>query len=157
MHQWANLADPAAEEVGQGDEAMYTINRLTLPPGAWIGVVMNPGETATPLELPEWTELYRERPRFDTLISDDSSGAPRVAHEIMRLAEARAGREIGEYWGGDWDVNQLVAHAFAQEELWPIRPGTSMTWGETYLRAWRRDRIERMEAAEPSTGPRDHG
>jgi len=154
IRQWANVADPAAAEVGRGGEAMYTVNRLTLPPGAWIGVVVNPGEPAKPLELPEWAELYQEQPRSDTVISDDSIGAPRVAHEIMRLAEARVGRGIGDYWAGDNGLNQLVARAFAQEELWPMRPGTSMTWGEGFLRAWRRDRIERIEAADSSAGQR---
>jgi len=144
MRQWANVADPAASEVGEGEEAMYTINRLTLPPGAWIGVVVNPGESARPLELPEWADLYQEHPRSDTVISDDSTGAPRVAHEMMRRAEARVSRDIGDYWGGEKGLNQLVARAFAEEELWPMRPGTSMTWGERYLRAWRRDRLERM-------------
>src|SRR5207249_2080397 len=49
MRQWANVADPTAGEVGEGEEAMYTINRLTIPPGAWIGVIVNPGEPARPL------------------------------------------------------------------------------------------------------------
>lgn len=146
LRQWANVSDPAVGEVVKGDEARYTINRLTLPPGAWLGIVMNPGEPAKPLELPEWADLYQERPRSDTVISDDSIGAPRVAHEIMRLAEKRVGREVGDYWGDDRGLNQLIAREFAQEELWPMRHGTSMTWGETYLRAWRRDRVERMRA-----------
>lgn len=139
-----NVADPAAGEVGEGEEPIYTILRLTLPPGAWIGVVVDPGESARPLVLPEWVDLYQEHPRSDTVISDDSIGAPRVAHEMMRRAEARVGRDIGDYWGGEKDLNQLVARAFAEEELWPMRPGTSVTWCERYLRAWRRDRLERM-------------
>jgi hypothetical protein len=68
----------------------------------------------------------------------------------MRLAEARTGGDIGDYWSGGQGMNQLVAYAFAQEELWPMRPGTSMTWGENYLRAWRRAHIERMEVARQS-------
>ena len=66
------------------------------------------------------------------------------------IAEERVGREIADYWGGDKGLNQLVAYAFAHEELWPMRQGTSMTWGATYLRAWRRDRLERMQAIVPS-------
>jgi hypothetical protein len=34
------------------------------------------------------------------IISDDSIGAPKLAHEMMRLAEARASRNIGDYWSG---------------------------------------------------------
>jgi hypothetical protein len=146
MRGWANVVDPAAAEVGGGDEALYTVNRLTLPHGAWMGVVINPGEPASALVLPEWAELYREAPRSDAIISDNSTGAPRLAHEIIRLAEARRGTDIGDYRGGDHDTNQLVAQAFAREHLWPMRPGTSMTWGENFLRAWRRDRVERLRA-----------
>jgi hypothetical protein len=145
LRQWAHIADPAAGEVGEGHEAIYTVNRLTLPPGAWMGVVLDPEESAKPLQMPEWSDIYDEHPRSDMIISDDSTGAPRVAHEMMRLAEKRAGNEIGDYWGGDFGLNQLVARAFAEEQLWPMRHGTSMTWGETYLRTWRRDRVQRLE------------
>lgn len=144
LRQWAQVSDSVAGEVGEGDEAKYTVNRLTLPPGAWIGVVLNPGEPAKPLEMPEWAGLYQEYPRSDTVISDDSTGAPRVAHELMHLAEKRVGNEIGDYWDGEFGINQLVARAFAEERLWPLRNGTSMTWGEAFLRAWRRDRLQRL-------------
>jgi hypothetical protein len=159
MRQWAGVPDPAAGEVAEGNEATYTINRLSVPPGAWMGIVSNPGEQPRALEMPEWAEIYVEHPRSDTIVSDDSVGAPRVAHEILQLAEKRAGRDLGDYWGNGDGMNQLVARAFAEERLWPMRPGQSITFGETFLRAWRRDRLERLapiatpsaSATKPST------
>ncbi len=32
----------------------YSIQRLELPPGAWMGVVITPGEGITTLGMPEW-------------------------------------------------------------------------------------------------------
>ncbi len=151
LHQWANIPDPAAGEMVSGKEASYTVNRLTMPPGAWMGVVLNPGERPRPLEMPEWADLYKEQPRSDTIISDDSRGAPRVAHEMMRLAELRAGKDVGDYWTGEGQ-NQLIAWDFAEERLRPMRSGSSMTWGEVFLRAWRRDRISRIRSTAAGTG-----
>ena len=151
LRSWAEAPElDAAEATGQRDEAKFTVSRLTVPPGAWMGVVSNPGQPARPLEMPEWAGLYIEHPRSDTIISDDSVGATRVAHEIMRHAELRRAVEIGDYWGGGDGTNQLVARAFAEERLWPMRPGQSITFGERFLREWRADRLRRIQ---PSLAP----
>lgn len=135
----------AAEATGRRDEATYTISRLTMPLGAWMGVVSNPDEPPRSLEMPEWAGLYVEHPRSDTIISDDSVGAPRVAHEILRLAELRRDLDIGDYWEGGDGTNQLVARAFAEERLWPMRAGQSITFGENFMRQWRADRLQRIQ------------
>ncbi len=77
-------------------------------------------------------------------------GAPKVAHEMMRLAEARAGHDIGDYWGGgtdyaDFGINQIIAREFADERLRPMRNGSSASWSELFMRDWRRDRLARLQ------------
>jgi hypothetical protein len=70
---------------------------------------------------------------------------------MMRLAEARVGRDIGDYWSGgsgpgDFGINQLLAREFAEERLWPMRNGSSASWTVSFMRAWRQDRLERIRA-----------
>lgn len=150
--RWAaeTVASWAVPSASPGSEQVYSIQRLELPPGAWMGVIFTPGEGVVPLQMPEWEGLYTDHPRSDTIISDDSIGAPMVAHEMMRLAEARAGVDIGDYWRGgkdvaDFGLNQMVAREFAEERLWPMRLGSSASWTESFMRDWRRDRLARLQ------------
>lgn len=153
FEQWgartiANWATPSEAEPA---EQVYSVQRLELPPGAWVGVVATPGDGVRPIEMPEWGGLYDEHPRSDTIISDDSNGAPRLAHEMMRMAESRHGHDIGDYWSGgsgpaETGMNQLVGREFADERLWPMRNGSSATWTESLMRAWRKDRIDGLRA-----------
>lgn len=150
---WAakTVASWAAPSTATAMEQTYSIQRLELPRGAWIGVVATPGQEVHSIQMPEWEGLYQEQPRSDTIISDDSTGAPRLAHEMMRMAAARAGHDIGDYWSGgsgpaDFGINQLIAREFAEERLWPMRNGSSASWTESFMRAWRQDRIDRFRA-----------
>jgi hypothetical protein len=149
MRDWAHVPDTVSGELASDvEEGTYTIHRLTVPPGAWLGMVSNPHEQPIPLELPEWAEIYTDHPRSDTIVADDSNGALRIGHELMRLAERRAEREIGDYWNDGDGSNQTLARAFAEERLWTMRPGQSVTFGETFLRGWRRDRLERLRRSQ---------
>jgi hypothetical protein len=151
--RWAveTVASWAAPSTAQDAEQLYSVQRLELPPGAWMGVVVTPGEGAKPLRMPEWEGLNDRHPRSDTIVPDDSVGAPKVAHEMMRLAESRAGADIGDYWGGgsdhaDLGINQIVAREFADERLRPMRNGSSASWSESFVRDWRRDRLARLQS-----------
>jgi hypothetical protein len=150
--RWAveTLASWAAPSSAPEAEQIYSIQRLELPPGAWMGVVITPGEGVVPLRMAERKGPYEDHARSDTIVSDDSVGAPKVAHEIMRLAEARVGHDIGEYWGGgtdyaDFGINQLVAREFADERLRPMRNGSSASWSESFVRDWRKDKLARHQ------------
>ena len=144
VESWATPStSPEADQV-------YSIQRLELPPGAWMGVVITPGEGVATLRMPEWEGLYEEHPRSDTIISDDSVGAPKVAHAMMRLAESRLGHDISDYWGGgrdfaDFGINQVVAREFADERLRTMRNGSSASWTESFMREWRKDRLARLQ------------
>jgi hypothetical protein len=160
--RWAveTLASWAAPSAADEAEQVYSIQRLELPPGAWMGVVITPGEGVTPLRMPEREGRDEKHSRSDTIMSDDSVGAPKVAHEMMRLAEARVGEDIGGYWGGgtgaaDLGINQLVAREFADERLRPMRNGSAASWSESFVREWRMDRLARHQPMLSARGPRD--
>lgn len=83
---------------------------------------------------------------------DDSDGAPRLAHAMFVDSASRAGQEIGPFYAFD-AMNQQVARAFAEEPLWPMRPGQSATLGTGFLRRWRLDRQRRLQPA--ADGPKN--
>ncbi len=125
-------------------EASYVVNRLRN--GSWQAWVAEPGKTYA-LTLPEWRQpgMYKEHPRSDLVISDDSEGAPRMAHEMILRAHQRIDRDIGPYWSGNAE-NQLICREFAEERLWPMYPGQTAAWTETFLRDWYEDRRRRVLA-----------
>ena len=88
------------------------------------------------MALPEWTDQYHEVSRSDTIIADDATGAPRLAHAMFEHAWRRMGVEIGQYHTAPDHLNRWIARNFAEERLWPVRPGQSVAFGEAFLRAW---------------------
>lgn len=142
LREWAGVADIA--DAGTKSEATYTVHRLTT--GDWLATVAAQGERARPLELPEWAGLHEDHPRSDTVIADDTSGAPTLAHAMLTDAERRIGVDIGPHWSPDPKA-QMVARALADERLWYVRPGQSVTFTAGFLRAWRADRLRRLEVS----------
>jgi hypothetical protein len=130
LSYWAGQEPP----VGPAD-AVYEVHRTDL---AWAATVREPGRPARPLTLPDWEDLYKEHPRSDPMIADDSSGALLLAHELMRRAFARRGVSI-EPFG-----YQPEAIAFAQQQLWTIPRGRSRIFSDGFLRLWRAERLGRL-------------
>jgi hypothetical protein len=114
--------------------------------GDWLATVAAPGVRPRPLELPEWAGLYEDHPRSDTVIADDSSGAPTLAHAMLADPQRRIGVDIGPYWSPDSKA-QMVARAFAEERLWYVRPGQSVSFSASFLREWRADRLRRLQVS----------
>ena len=117
--------------------------------GAWLGTVTVPGQRPKALEMPEWADLYSpEEPRSDTVIADDSLGAPRLGHAMFESARRAAGLETDDYWDIDpaRPSNQLISRAFAEERLWPMRRGQTAEFTAGFLRRWYEDRSERLRA-----------
>jgi hypothetical protein len=136
MREWAG-SDVPARGVAQ---VTYLVNRLDFGAYApWQGWILEREQRPRPIEMPEWSGLYAERPRSDTIISDDSAGAPKLAHAMFEDAFRRVGVDIGPYWSSD-GTNQLVCRAFAEDRLWPIPAGGSESFMEDFLRTWYADR-----------------
>lgn len=147
LRRWAGAAEN--QEVGAPGEIAYSVHRLDT--GSWLGTIIEPGKPPRPIEMPEWAGLYQEHPRSDTIIADDSIGAPRVAHAMVADAFRRVGDEIGPYWADD-PTNQILGREFADERLWPIRPGSSATFSEQFLRAWYLEHKAQLGAKLPPRG-----
>jgi hypothetical protein len=125
----------AVDSEGGPEEATFEVRRGDI---GWKATVREPGYPPRPMTLPDWDELYKEAPRSDTMISDDSSGSLQLAHELMRRASARAGDAIEPF------RYQPEVMAFAQEQLRSIRTGHSRTFTEGFLRLWRSERLARI-------------
>jgi len=131
LRLWAGLGED--EEALAPAEASYSVYRLDT--GSWLGTIVEPGKQPRPIQMQEWAGVYQEHPRSDTIIADDSIGAPRLAHAMFADAFRRTGVDIGPYWSDD-AANQILSREFAEERLWPIRQGGSATFSEQFLRAW---------------------
>lgn len=134
LRTWA-----AVDSVVDGQpDAVYTVHRLST--GDWLATLTEPGDRPRPVTLggPE-----AERDGSDTVIADDSTGGPQLAHAMLAGAERRVGTDIGPYWGFD-PTNQEVSRAFADERLWHMRPGQAATFTAEFLRRWLADRRARM-------------
>jgi hypothetical protein len=131
------------------DEVAYNVHRLATK--NWVGTINEPGQPERPIEMPEWAGLYQERPRSDMVVSDDSTGAPRLAHAMFQDAFKRTSVEIGPYWS-DAPINQMMSREFAEERLWPMYPGSSGRWSDQFLRAWWADRKARLAGGTQSSG-----
>jgi hypothetical protein len=140
FRKWAGQE---AEQEATG-EANYSIHRLNFGGyGPWQAWIHEPDGSSRPVEMPEWEGLYQESPRSDTTISDDSTGAPRLAHAMFEDAFRRKSMEIGRYMSED-PLNQLICREFAEERLWPLHPGSHASFSESFLRAWYDDRKRRL-------------
>lgn len=141
--------DWAGEEAQQetASEATYSVHRLNFGGyGPWQAWIHEPDGTSKPVQMPEWEGLYQEHPRSDTTISDDSTGAPRLAHAMFDDAFRRKSVDIGRYWSED-PLNQLITRDFAEERLWPMHPGSQATFSESFMRSWYEDRKRRLNAS----------
>jgi hypothetical protein len=131
LRLWAGVGEN--QETAASGETSYSVYRLDT--GSWLGTIVEPGKPPRPIEMAEWAGLYQEQPRSDTIIADDSIGAPRLAYAMFADAFRRIGVDIGPYWAAD-AANQILCREFAEERLWPIRQGGSATFSEQFLRAW---------------------
>ncbi|MGH7861113.1 MAG: hypothetical protein ACREOS_02635 [Candidatus Dormibacteraceae bacterium] len=126
----------AGEEVPAGPAgSVYEVHRTDI---AWEAMVHEAGRAPLPLTLPDWEDLYKERPRSDYTISDDSSGALLLAHELMRRAFTRSGVAIEPF------RYQPEVIAFAEEHLRTVPRGQSRRFSDAFLRLWRAERLGRM-------------
>ena len=105
---------------------------------AWETTVHASGQPSRPLTLPDWEERYKDAPRSDHMISDDSVGVYLLAHELIRRATSGIGTDIGPF------AYQPEVLAFAQEHLRPIARGQSRVIGEAFIRLWRAERVARI-------------
>jgi DNA-binding transcriptional ArsR family regulator len=137
LHKWAGTA----ELTDVAADATYVVHRLAT--GDWVATVSDAQGRPTAIELPEWADIYEEHPRSDTVIADDSVGAPRLAHALFEDSHRRAGTDIEPFWSLEPD-NQLIARAFAEERLWPMRPGQSAPFTADFMRSWYADRRQRL-------------
>jgi hypothetical protein len=138
LSYWAGQEPP----VGPAD-AVYEVRRTS---NAWEASVSEPGSPGRPLTLPEWEDLYKEHPRSDPMIADDSSGALLLAHELMRRAFARRGVTIEPF------RYQPEAIAFAEQQLRTIPRGQSRIFSDGFLRLWRAERLGRASVLGTWTG-----
>lgn len=133
MSYWAN------QDVRAGPaDARYEVHRADI---AWETTVHEPGRGARPLTLPEWEELYKEHQRSPNWIEDDSVGALKLAHELMRRAYGRRGLAVEPF------RYQPEVIAFAEQQLRTIPRGQSRTFSDAFLRLWRAERLGRLSAA----------
>lgn len=134
LNYWAGNHTPS-----DPSEAQYEVRRHE---SAWEAMIREPGRPERPLTLPDWDELYRERPRSDNLVSDDSTGAFHLAHELLRRAFLRVDVQLAPF---RFQPDVLV---FAEEQLRSMPPASSRTFGESFLRFWRTERVARMGISE---------
>lgn len=134
------------EEQEVTGEVNYSVHRLDFGGyGPWQAWIHEPDGSSRPIEMPEWEGLYQEHPRSDTIISDDSTGAPRLAHAMFEDAFRRKSVDIGRYMSED-PLDQLICREFAEERLWPLYPGSQASFSESFLRSWYEDRKRRLSA-----------
>lgn len=141
LRSWAGLGS-AEPQAGQ---PVFTVHRLGT--GDWLATVTTPGQRPMALELPEWAESSsHQHPRSDTVIADDSLGAPRLAHAMLESARQAAGLQTDDYWQVDQrrSNNQLISRAFAEARLWPMRRGQTAEFSADFLRRWYEERVERL-------------
>jgi len=130
LSYWAGL-----EHAKGDDEATYEVHRSEI---AWDASIHEPDRPSRPITLPDWDERHKEDPRSDPMISDDSSGALVLAHELMRRAHSRSGITIEPF------RYQPEVMAFANQHLRTIPKGQAHTFSEAFLRFWRAERLGRM-------------
>lgn len=137
FEQWAvQLLAYWTGDRGSGwDGVRYEVSRNEL---GWETLITETGRPSRPLTLPDWDERYKEMPRSDHLISDDSVGAYLLAHELIRRAALRQGIEIGPF------TYQPEVLAFAQEQLRPMPQGQIRSFSEAFIQLWRGERVARM-------------
>lgn len=149
-----NFREWAGQEATQeaSSETSYSVHRLNFGGyGPWQAWIHEPDGSSKPIVMHEWEGLYQEQPRSDTIISDDSTGAPRLAHAMFDDAFRRKSLDIGRYWSED-PLNQLITREFAEERLWPMYPGSQANFSESFLRSWYEDRKRRLSTGR-SPGP----
>ncbi len=112
----------------------YEVRRGLL---GWETVVRESGRSPVPLTLPDWEEIYKEAPRSDYLISDDSTGPLLLAHELIRRAYVRIGTRLEPF------QFQPETMLFAQEQLRSMEIGSARAFGESFLRLWYAERFVR--------------
>lgn len=133
LSYWAGQDVPAGP-----NDAVFDVHRTDI---AWKATVREPGRSPRPLTLPVWEDLYKDHPRSDSMIADDSSGAFLLAHELMRRAYGRTGRAIEPF------RYQPEVIAFAEQQLRTIPRGQSRTFSDVYMRLWRAERMGRLSSA----------
>lgn len=126
---WAGFRDPI-----DPNEAVYEVRRNEI---AWQATIREPRRAPKPLTLPDWEELYKEHPRSESNIADDSAGSLLLAHELVRRAYARIGVPLEPF------RYQPEVIAFANEQLRTIAIGQSRAFSEGFLRLWRAERLGR--------------
>lgn len=132
------MSNWAGQEVTAGPaDATYEVHRSEI---AWEATAREPGRPPRPLTLPDWEDLYKDVPRSDYMIADDSSGALLLAHELFRRAHARKGIAL-EPFGYQTEVI-----AFAQQHLRTIPRGQSRSFSDAFLRLWRAERLGRLSS-----------
>lgn len=134
LNYWAVNHSPS-----DPSEAQYEVRRHT---SAWEAMIREPGRPQRPLTLPDWDDLYRERPRSDSLVSDDSTGAFHLAHELLRRAFLRVDVQLEPF------RFQPEVLLFAEEQLRSMPPASSRTFGDSFLRFWRAERVARTGIGE---------
>lgn len=117
------------------DGVRYDVRRTEI---AWETTVRANGQPPRPLTLPYWEERYKQAPRSDHMISDDSVGVYVLAHELMRRAALGVGSDIGPF------TYQPEVLAFAEEFLRPISRGQSRGIDEDFIRLWGAERQARI-------------
>ena len=143
--RWAlQLARTWAARDAEGSDAQYTVHRLAA--GDWLLAVTDADGGPTTMSVSEQGDPRREEPADAAVVVDDSNGARRIAHAMFVDSARRTGQELGPLYAAD-PVNQQLARAFAEERLWPMRPGQSMTISADLLRRWRLDRQQRVQSA----------
>jgi hypothetical protein len=115
-------------------EVEYEVRRSQL---GWEAIVREPGRPEAPVTLPDWDDLYKEMPRSDYLISDDSTGPLLLAHELMRRAYRRNGIQLEPF------QFQPETILFAQQHLRSMQVGSVRAFGEYFLRFWVAERTSR--------------
>jgi DNA-binding transcriptional ArsR family regulator len=137
VRTWSSSSDDTSD-------AEYTVHRLS--GGDWLLTVTDADGGPTNVSVSEQGEPHREEVVAEAVVVDDSNGAPRIAHAMFVDSARRTGQEIGPFYGFD-PTNQQVARAFAEERIWPMRPGQSATLSADFLRRWRLDRQQRLQPA----------
>jgi len=126
---WAGYCDAV-----DPNDGVYEVRRREI---AWEATIREPHRGARPLTLPDREELYREHPRSDSNIADDSAGSLLLAHELMRRAYAKIGVALEPF------RYQPEVIAFANQQLRTIDRGQSRAFSDGFLRLWRAERLGR--------------
>jgi hypothetical protein len=135
---WAGLRDPV-----DPNETVYEVRSNEI---AWQATIREPLRAPKPLTLPDWDELYKEHPRSDSNIADDSTGSLLLAHELIRRAYKRVGVPLEPF------MYQPEVIAFANEQLRTIPTGQSRPFSEAFIRLWRAERLGRASGHDRHLG-----